>query len=143
MQAHLQRSQVRAPHETNVIASSPTFRAYRSQGSRRPVNRPAHSTASDTSADNWCVGSAHYRPLQLLCFAKSYSVQAYKSLTDHNACPYTRLSMQAMCRKQSLPQHAAAAGAAALLLLSTPLTAEAKDPDAKRTYGQVLSEIIH
>ncbi|KAL0047351.1 hypothetical protein WJX82_001169 [Trebouxia sp. C0006] len=97
--AHLQRSQVRAPHETNVIASSPTFRAYRSQGSRRPVNRPAHSTASDTSADNW---------------------------------------------KQSLPQHAAAAGAAALLLLSTPLTAEAKDPDAKRTYGQgdLLTELL-
>ncbi|KAL0047349.1 hypothetical protein WJX82_001169 [Trebouxia sp. C0006] len=99
MWAHLQRSQVRAPHETNVIASSPTFRAYRSQGSRRPVNRPAHSTASDTSADNW---------------------------------------------KQSLPQHAAAAGAAALLLLSTPLTAEAKDPDAKRTYGQgdLLTELL-
>ncbi|KAL0047350.1 hypothetical protein WJX82_001169 [Trebouxia sp. C0006] len=46
--------------------------------------------------------------------------------------------------KQSLPQHAAAAGAAALLLLSTPLTAEAKDPDAKRTYGQgdLLTELL-
>lgn len=46
--------------------------------------------------------------------------------------------------KQTLPQHAAAAGAAALLLLFTPLTAEAKDPDAKRTYGQgdLLTELL-
>lgn len=99
MQVYIQRSQFRAPHETNVIASFQTFRAYRSQGSRRPVKRPAYSTARDSSASNW---------------------------------------------KQVLPQHAAAAGAAALLLLFTPLTADAKDPDTKRTYGQgdLLTELL-
>ena len=46
-------------------------------------------------------------------------------------------------QEANLPQHAAAAGAAALLFWFTPLSAEAKDPDAKRTSGQVLSELVH
>ena len=106
------------------------------------MKRPAPPTASDSSVNNWCVVSAQLSTTVACVRSKVILRAGLQVFTDHNACLYARVSLQALRRKQVLPQHAAAAGAAALLLLFTPLTAEAKDPDAKRTYGQVLSELV-
>ncbi|DBA74795.1 TPA: hypothetical protein ACH3X2_009317 [Trebouxia sp. C0005] len=83
MQMSLQRSQVRASHEPNVTASSPTFRAYGSQGSRRPMKRPAPPTASDSSVNNWLASL--YRS-QRLSVRKSQPASSTQEASIAAAC---------------------------------------------------------